>query len=65
MSTDEPMTFEEFEKALRYADWRYEYSDDQRAWRSGMRQIEKLRNMAMAMGGAWQEAFDAAWQRAK
>lgn len=69
MNTDKPMTFEEFEKALRYADWLYVYSDDQRAYRRGEQQCEHLKNMAIAMGGQWQEAYEAAstaaWARVK
>tara|TARA_R100001510_G_scaffold30307_1_gene27014 strand:- start:38 stop:250 length:213 start_codon:yes stop_codon:yes gene_type:complete len=60
----EKITFEEFEKKLKYADWRYDMSDDSRAYREGKRQCEFLRNLAIAMGGKWQEAYDAAQSKA-
>ncbi len=54
----ENMPFEEFTTQLRYADWFYMMSDDGRAYRAGQRQIETLKNLAIAMGGEWQEAFN-------
>ena len=64
---DESQTFEEFEQALKAADWLHPLSDDHGVWSRGERQCEGLRITAMRKGGKWQEAYEAisgaAWAR--
>lgn len=51
------MTFEEFASQLPYIDWYYYMSDDGAAYRRGKAQVQRYRDLAIAMGGEWQEAF--------
>ena len=51
------MTYEEFVAALPLIDWYYGMSDDPRAYREGKAQVQRYRDLAIAMGGEWQEAF--------
>ena len=56
----EPITFEEFQRQLKVADWLHPLSDDGREFRRGMEQCERLKHLAIAKGGEWQEAYKAA-----
>lgn len=58
------MTLEEFEKALQYHDWYYEYSDDHSVWRRGLdrqRQLEEERRRLTAEGHG--DKVEELWQR--
>tara|TARA_R100000315_G_C5191762_1_gene111912 strand:+ start:348 stop:560 length:213 start_codon:yes stop_codon:yes gene_type:complete len=58
MKNTTEMTFEEFTSKLKHIDWFYMMADDGRAYRDGKAQVEHYRNLAIAMGGEWQEAFN-------
>ena len=64
MQNEEAMSLEEFTKQCGWADWRYDMSDDQRAWRRGKNHCEMLKNLAYAMGGEWLEVYEKATDRA-
>ena len=59
MENTTEMTFEEFTHKLQHIDWFYMMADDGRAYRDGQAQVQRYRDLAIAMGGEWQEAFDA------
>jgi hypothetical protein len=59
MKNTTEMTFETFVANLPRIDWYYNMSDDPRAYRAGKAQVQRYRDLAIAMGGEWQEAFKA------
>ena len=58
MENTTEMTFEEFTHKLQHIDWFYMMADDGRAYRDGQAQVQHYRDLAIAMGGEWQEAFN-------
>ena len=54
---EKEMTFEQFVTNLPKLDWFYNMSDDHQVYLRGSRQIQRYRDLAVAMGGEWQEAF--------
>jgi len=52
------MTLQEFKEALPSIDWYYNMSDDHQAYLRGKAQVQRYRDVAIAKGGEWQDAFD-------
>ena len=52
------MTYDEFVAKLPRIDWYYNMSDDPRAYREGMAQVERYRQIAEENGTEWVEAFE-------
>ena len=52
------MTLQEFKEALPYIDWYYAMSDDHQVYLRGAAQVQRYRDLAIAKGGEWQDAFD-------
>ena len=59
------MTYDEFVAALPLIDWYYGMSDDGAAYRRGKAQVQRYRDLAIAKGGEWQEAFKAQEEKHK
>ena len=54
---EKEMTFGQFVANLPLIDWYYNMSDDHQAYLRGAAQVQRYRDLAIAMGGEWQEAF--------
>lgn len=58
LDNSNPEELEEFEQELKHADWYYMMSDDDRIYRSGSRQLAKLKLKADKLGTAGTELFN-------
>ena len=54
---EKEMTFGQFVANLPLIDWYYNMSDDHQVYLRGSAQVKRYRDLAIAMGGEWQEAF--------
>jgi hypothetical protein len=59
MKSNTEMTFDQFVLNLTKLDWYYNMSDDHQAYLRGQRSVQSYRDLAIAKGGKWQEAFKA------
>jgi len=52
------MTLDQFLADLPHLDWYYEMSDDHQVYLRGSARVRRYRDLAIAMGGEWQDAFN-------